>query len=186
MLPSSSRRKGPGRGVLEPASNEEATEKINSYMAWFTDKAREDESPKDWSNLIVPHLTLQSVDTSLPHPRATFRLVVKPIYCNALQNMHGGCTSTIFDITTSMVLYLINRPGFWQYMGVSRTLNCTYLRPIPVGSTVDIDCDILQVGKSLTTLRGTMRSVDQDGKLGSVLAVCDHGKVTIDPPAEKL
>ena len=130
-----------------------------------------------------------SHSASLPHPRITFRFVVQPVHCNALGNLHGGCTATIFDLCTSMPLGLVARPGFWQWMGVSRTLNVTYLRPVPAGSQVHVECEVLQVGRKLCTVRGVMRLVegDEEGvKEGPVLAVCEHGKVNTDPPAEKL
>lgn len=81
---------------------------------------------------------------------------------------------------------MISRPGFWQYSGVSRTLNVTYLRPIPVGTTVDIECEIVHAGQRLSSLRGVMRTATSDGTKGPVLAICEHGKVNTDPPVEKL
>ena len=67
-------------------------------------------------------------------------------------------------------------------MGVSRTLNVTYLRPVPVGTEVDIHCEILQVGRTLCTLKGVMKRTDN----GAVLAVCEHGKFNTDPPPAKM
>lgn len=135
---------------------------------------------------VVPHLTVHSHSATPPHPRISFRFVVQPIHSNGLGNLHGGCTASIFDHVTSLVLHLISKPGFWMSLGVSRTLNVTYLRPIPVGTTVDIDCEIVHAGKRMCALKGTMRSVDDAGKIGPVLAVCEHGKVTTDRTVEKL
>jgi acyl-coenzyme A thioesterase 13 len=73
-----------------------------------------------------------------------------------------------------------------MYLGVSRTLNCTYLKPIPCGSTIDIQCEILSIGKRLCTTRGEMRAVNEDDTVGSLLAVCEHGKVSTDAQFEKL
>jgi len=68
-------------------------------------------------------------------------------------------------------------------MGVSRTLNVTYLRPAKMGEGVLIECEVVQAGARVCTLRGTMRR-ERDGE---VLAVCEHGKMNIDPPvASKL
>ncbi|KAI0008942.1 HotDog domain-containing protein [Xylariaceae sp. FL0662B] len=139
----------------------------------------------EWMTTILPHLTIISHSASPPHPSITFRLTVRPIHCNGGGNLHGGCTSTIFDGCTTMLLHLVSKPGYWQFLGVSRTLNVTYLRPVPVGTTVDIRCEILQLGRRLCTLRGEMRAVDGREE-GPVLAVCEHGKVNTDPPpAEK-
>ncbi|KAI0025074.1 HotDog domain-containing protein [Xylariomycetidae sp. FL0641] len=155
-------------------------QKIERYLE------RSRDSKEGWSAAIVSQLSVVSHSPSLPHPSVTFRLKVQPIHANGLDNLHGGCASTIFDICTTMPLYLINKPGFWQSLGVSRTLNCTYLRPVPVGTTVDIECEIVQVGKKLCALRGVMRAVTDNGKQGPVLVICEHGKVSTDPVVEKL
>jgi acyl-coenzyme A thioesterase PaaI-like protein len=63
---------------------------------------------------------------------------------------------------------------------VSRTLNTTYLRPAPLGTEVRIECEIVQLGQRLCTLRGTMRRASD----GAVLATCEHGKVNTDPVAK--
>lgn len=73
-----------------------------------------------------------------------------------------------------------------MYMGVSRTLNCTYLKPIPCGTTIDILCEVLSIGKRLCTIKGEVRAVDENGNVGALLALCEHGKVSTDPQMEKL
>lgn len=135
---------------------------------------------------IIPYLSIVSHKSTPPHPSITFRFTVQPIHSNGLGNLHGGCASTIFDACTTIPLHLISKPGFWQYTGVSRTLNVTYLRPIPVGSAVDIKCEVLHAGRSLCALRGEMRAVTKDGQEGPLLAVCEHNKASTDPPAGKL
>ncbi|RYP55644.1 hypothetical protein DL769_010091 [Monosporascus sp. CRB-8-3] len=147
----------------------------------------------DWMTTILPHLTIISHSASPPHPRIVFRFTVQPVHCNGLGNLHGGCAATIFDLCTSLPLRLVSRPGFWQFMGVSRTLGVTYLQPVPAGSTVDVECELLQVGRRLCTARGVMRLAagegageGEEGKDRPVLAICEHGKVNVDPAAEKL
>lgn len=94
-----------------------------------------------------------------------------------MQNLHGGCAATLFDWATTLPLALVNKPGFWQYLGVSRTLNVTYLRPVPSGCEVLIECEVVQLGKRMCTIKGVMKR-KQDG---AIMAVCEHGKFNIDP-----
>ncbi|KAI1297821.1 HotDog domain-containing protein [Xylaria venustula] len=149
-------------------------------------EAYKDPENQVWSTTIAEGLSVVSHSVAPPHPRATFRFTVKPIHNNGLGNLHGGCTATIFDICTTFPLQMMSRPGFWQYGGVSRTLNVTYLRPVPVGTTVDIECEVVHAGQRLSSLRGVMRAVTNDGSKGPVLTICEHGKVNTDPPVEKL
>lgn len=130
-----------------------------------------------WMETLIPDLKLHGISPSPPHPSVTFDFTVQPSHCNRLQNLHGGCISSIFDFCTTMPLVLINRPGHWQFLGVSRTLNVTYMRPVPSGEEILIECEIVHVGKKLATLKGTMRRKRD----GAVMALCEHGKFNIDP-----
>lgn len=40
-----------------------------------------------------------------PAGRTVFRYTVQPEHCNRLGNLHGGCTSTIFDVSFLAYLY---------------------------------------------------------------------------------
>ncbi len=131
---------------------------------------------------LMPHLELHSLNPKGPHPSITFTYTVQEDHGNRMNNLHGGCAATLFDFCTTMPLTLISKPGFWQYLGVSRTLNVTYMRPAPVGEEVLIHCEVIQAGKSLATLRGSMRRKSD----GVLLSVCEHGKVSTDPPVSKM
>ncbi|KAI0130336.1 HotDog domain-containing protein [Xylariales sp. AK1849] len=160
-------------------------ERVQHFIERTQDGGKSPEAT-DWMSFVMPHITVHSHSSAMPHPRINFRFTVQPVHCNQMRNLHGGCTASIFDVCTSLLLHLISKPGFWMLLGVSRTLNCTYLRPIPVGSTIDIECTVLQIGKKLCSLKGEMRAVDENGTVGALLAVCEHGKVSTDPVVEKL
>jgi acyl-coenzyme A thioesterase 13 len=97
--------------------------------------------------------------------------------CNRGGSLHGGAAATLFDNLTTMALMPIARKGFWAYAGVSRTLSCTYLRPVPLGEEVEIVCDVIHAGVRNAALRGEMRRVSD----GAVMVVCEHGKASVDP-----
>lgn len=132
----------------------------------------------------MPFLRLESVTPASPplrpYPLVTFAFTVQPRHCNRLGNLHGGCTATLLDFCTSAALVPVARPGFWTLLGVSRTLSATYLRPAPAGTEVRIECEIVQVGRRLATVRATVRRADD----GAVIALCEHGKVNSDPEAK--
>lgn len=131
----------------------------------------------------MPTLRLHSWSTDDPkHPRVVFSFTVRPENCNASGNLHGGCTATLFDFATSMPLTFVNKPGFWLQLGVSRTLNVSYLRPIPCGSKILIDCELLSIGKTLCMTRGLMKRESD----GVVLTSCEHGKYNSDLQVSKL
>ncbi|KAL2167766.1 hypothetical protein VTG60DRAFT_826 [Thermothelomyces hinnuleus] len=157
---------------------EERVRVLISQFASTIDRADDQE----WTKSLFPYLVLQSVKPDGPHPSVTFKFTVQPQHCNRLNNLHGGCTASLFDFCTSTVLAAVARPGYWSYLGVSRSLNTTYLRPAPAGSEVLIECEIVQIGQRLCSLRGTMRRADD----GVLVATCEHGKVNTDPEVPKV
>ncbi|KAI1164682.1 Thioesterase/thiol ester dehydrase-isomerase [Nemania serpens] len=171
--------------LADATSADETLRELEQHLQWFLEQY-EDPQKHDWSTSLIQNISIVSHSASPPHPSLTFRLTVQPKHANLLGNLHGGCTSTLFDVCTSLTLRLVSRPGFWQHTGVSRTLNVTYLRPAPVGTTVEIECEVAHAGQRLCSLRGVMRAATSDGSKGPVLALCEHGKVNPDPPVEKL
>ena len=100
---------------------------------------------------------------------------------------HGGAAATIFDIVTSASLAPISSPGFWEYVGVSRTLNVTYLRPVRRRTKAVVTCEVLATGKRMATIRGVMHETkDGERAVGDVLCTCEHGKANIDPAPNKI
>ena len=139
-----------------------------------------------------------------------FLFTVPASTCNVLGTLHGGATATLFDLTTSIAVAAVAKPGMFQGLGVTRTLNVTYLRPVSEGMRVVVGNEVLSVGGKLAVVRGWIREVDGevDGKVdekvdekvdgdgagggegtqevrmkGGYLATCEHGKVNTDSPA---
>lgn len=66
--------------------------------------------------------------------------------------------------------------------GVTRTINISYLRPVPVGTTVLFKSHVVQHGRTMALIRGTMES--ENGKL--VYATMEHHKVNVPTKPEHL
>jgi acyl-coenzyme A thioesterase 13 len=126
-------------------------------------------------DLITKHLQLTAASAT-PVGSTTFKFTVPKKYCNRMGNLHGGATALIFDICTTCALAPIAREGYWQFAGVTRNLNITYLRPAPCWSEVEIYCEVVNAGRRLATIKGEIR---KDGK---VLSTAEHLKASIDPP----
>ncbi|KAI0099317.1 Thioesterase/thiol ester dehydrase-isomerase [Nemania sp. FL0031] len=173
------------RKLADTTCADNRIQKLEEHLKSLRERCK-DAQNHDWSSSILENISIVSHSSSPPHPSATFRLTVQPMHANFLGNLHGGCASTIFDICTTLSLNLISRPGFWDYGGVSRTLNVTYLRPVPVGTAVDIECEVIHAGQRLSSLRGVMRITTSDGTKGSILTTCEHAKFNTDPPVQKL
>lgn len=95
--------------------------------------------------------------------------------------MHGGAAGVIFDMSTTTALCPIARPGAWQFMGgVTRALNITYLKAVPVGIKVRLNSKVVGVGKQLAMIRGEMTSLD--GK--TIYCTVEHHKVNAPMLAE--
>ena len=107
--------------------------------------------------------------------RATFAFKVTRFYCNGSGNLHGGAQSTIYDLTTSLTLMAIGKPGFWINGGVSRVLTVNYLRPAPEGTELELETEVTAIGKSLAMLRAVLK-IAKDGK---IVSTCEHNKAAV-------
>ncbi|KAL1992123.1 hypothetical protein VTN49DRAFT_4155 [Thermomyces lanuginosus] len=112
-----------------------------------------------------------------PPAQVTYRLTVEPSMTNLLGNLHGGCAATLIDNLSTTILWGVSSPGLFESGGVSRNLNLTYLRPVPVGADIRIICEVVQLGKRLALLRSEIRLNDSQG---TVCVISDHQKFNTD------
>jgi len=111
-----------------------------------------------------------------PEGKVEWELYITPFYANLNGVMHGGAAGVIFDMGTTTALCPVQKKGYWDFLGgVTRALNISYLKPIPLNTTVRLQSVVVQHGRTMALIRGTMESVD--GK--TIYAVCDHHKVNV-------
>ena len=128
---------------------------------------------------LMPHIRITDVKPAGPHPSVTFSFMCRDEHCNRLGNLHGGAHATLFDFCTTMSIVLQSRRDFWQLLGVTRSLNVTYFRPVPKDEEVIIEVETVQIGKRLATLRGVMKRKRD----GAIVSQAEHLKANIDPGA---
>jgi acyl-coenzyme A thioesterase PaaI-like protein len=137
-----------------------------------------------------------------------FSLTPTQALSNRLQSLHGGAIATIFDlVTTCLIPGCVSERGWWEYAGVSRTLNVTYLKAVPMGEEVEVWGGVVGVGRRMCKSRfletdieearasaandsramaGSLRGEIRRKSDGMVMAVCEHGKVNIDAEMSRL
>ncbi|KAF4302315.1 putative thioesterase superfamily protein [Botryosphaeria dothidea] len=110
---------------------------------------------------------------------------------NAGYALHGGAVATLFDMLTSATISCVDNieGSGWEVNNVSRTLNCTYLKPIMEGEYTRVECEVTALGKRNGMTRGVMRKWNkdrEDGAGGEVCYTCEHGKVNTGIQSSKL
>ncbi|CAG5187574.1 uncharacterized protein ALTATR162_LOCUS11732 [Alternaria atra] len=127
-------------------------------------------------------LNLELVDASL-QGTVTYELFIGPNFSNLNNVMHGGAAGVIFDMSTTTALCPVARPGFWEFMGgVTRSLNISYLKAVPINTKVRLNSKVVSVGKQMAMIRGDMTSLD--GK--TTYCTVEHHKVNVPVIKEHL
>ncbi|KAJ4379095.1 hypothetical protein N0V86_005136 [Didymella sp. IMI 355093] len=127
----------------------------------------------DFDSVVMNNMEL--VDAG-PEGSVEYELYIAPGFSNLNNVMHGGAAGVIFDMSTTTALCPVARPGFWEFMGgVTRTLNISYLKAVPIGTTVRLVSRVMSVGKQMAMIRGEMLSLD--GKI--TFCTCEHHKVNM-------
>ncbi|KAF2479819.1 HotDog domain-containing protein, partial [Neohortaea acidophila] len=104
-----------------------------------------------------------------------FTFKVARFYCNATGNLHGGASSMIFDLCTSLPVMALGKKDFWLNAGVSRTLIVNYLRPAPEGMELELEAEVISLGKNLAYTRGLLKRAED----GVIVATCEHTKAAV-------
>lgn len=101
--------------------------------------------------------------------QVTVRLQVQEHHTNGLGTLHGGCAATLVDSVTSLPV-LFHTSGElgapWSFLGVTTSLNCTYLTGSPVHSWIDVVAKVESIGRTLAVIACEIWDVP-DGKHGT-------------------
>lgn len=128
------------------------------------------------SEFIETQCKLKSIEVlSDSTAKATYTFKVTPFYCNGTGTLHGGASSMIFDICTSLTLMAIGKKDVWINGGVSRVLTVNYLRPAPLGEELELETEVVAAGKTMALLRAVMKRARD----GAAVCTCEHSKVTV-------
>ena len=110
-------------------------------------------------------------DEKTGYGKSLFEVTISPAMCNKTGMLHGGAACTIMDTLTSTPLMIMAKPGFLDAGHVSRTITMSYLRPVPSGMKVTIECTAMAVGKTTANIVGVMKNPE-----GKVCVTCIHDK----------
>ncbi|OJD14732.1 hypothetical protein AJ78_04958 [Emergomyces pasteurianus Ep9510] len=119
-----------------------------------------------WDASCMKTIKLVKVETNT----AEFEFTVTQQMCNSLGILHGGCTTTILDMLTSMAAFAAPE-GDKMVSTLSRTLSMTFLRPVPMGTKVRVVVQMVAAGKKFVHFTGNILTMD-----GKVCASCVHDK----------
>ncbi|SMR45744.1 unnamed protein product [Zymoseptoria tritici ST99CH_1E4] len=164
-------------GVFFRVDIADPMERVAAYIAEYNmDHPSVDRSkPPSFDSVIMTN-NVRVISVSMGPPLiVTTAIDIRPELCSRTGNLHGGAAALIFDMCTSMSVAPLATATSWPFGGVSRHLTVSYIRPVPVGITVHIVCEVASLGKNISTITARMQT--EDGKL---LCLGQHDKVYVD------
>lgn len=119
----------------------------------------------------VELLSVSAADSSI-----VYKFTPSQHYANLNNVVHGGAFGVLFDMFTMSALGTISCLDYWEFMGgVSRSINMSFIRAVPVGKTIYFRCKVVQHGRTMALIRGLC--TDESGK--TVYATAEHHKVNV-------
>ncbi|CAI6335837.1 unnamed protein product [Periconia digitata] len=155
-----------------------ALEKVKKWYEIAVDKDYDGHDAILFSSMVLESASFEPTHASPHNGKTVYSLVVPRTLCNLGGNLHGGAVALIFDISTSLAITAVSKPGFWDSGNVSRNLNCTYLRPVAEGQKIWIESEVVHLGRRMGLTRALIRTED-----GKVCYTCEHSKATLGDPS---
>ncbi|OJJ97654.1 hypothetical protein ASPACDRAFT_45750 [Aspergillus aculeatus ATCC 16872] len=120
-------------------------------------------------------LRIESV-AERPDASVTYRFVATQAMCGPQMHLHGGCTTTLVENLTSLLIVAASTPDRFSDSGVSRNMRMTYLHPLPLGAEIRTVCRIVHLGRRMALTRAEIYDVGS----GKLCAIGEHEKVNMD------
>lgn len=121
-------------------------------------------------SLIIPAIRLTSAS---PDGRVTGRMVLEEKHVNSLGGLHGTTSAALVDFTAGMAI--VAKSG-GDKTGVSTDIHISYVASARAGDTVEVECWVNKLGRTLAYTGVEIRKVVGEGEARKVLVTGSHTK----------
>ncbi|CRG83055.1 hypothetical protein PISL3812_00403 [Talaromyces islandicus] len=145
-------------------TKEDVIEAVQCFLELYKQLVVE-KSAKFYDSKLLTETVFVDAD---PSGSSEWEFTADETWCNINGVLHGGAYGLIFDMCTALTMQAVSRPGYWEFLaGVTRTLNISYLKAIPLGTKVRVRCQVEQHGRTMALISGWMESMDGKVKYAS-------------------
>jgi acyl-coenzyme A thioesterase PaaI-like protein len=104
---------------------------------------REQYEDAHYMRLWFNHTELVAAKKSEKHGggKLVWRFPVQKEYLNFMKQYAGGAQAVVHDVCTAWTLLTVSQPG-WGSLGMSRTLNMSYLKTASAGDVLLLKCEV--------------------------------------------
>lgn len=120
-------------------------------------------------SLLIPTMRITSAS---PEGRVTGEMVLEEKHVNSLGGIHGTTSAAIIDFLAGMAI--VAKSG-GEKTGVSTDIHISYVSSARMGDTVEAECWVHKLGRSMAFTTCEIRKVDGGGK-PKVLVTGSHTK----------
>lgn len=121
--------------------------------------------------LLIPTMALTSASAD---GRVTGELVLAPAHVNSLGGLHGTTSAALIDFIGGLAI--VAKSG-GDKTGVSTDIHVSYVSSAKVGDTVEVECWLNKLGRTMAFTTVEIRKKGGDGKGGKkVLITGSHTK----------
>ncbi|KAF3763810.1 Thioesterase/thiol ester dehydrase-isomerase [Cryphonectria parasitica EP155] len=108
--------------------------------------------------LLIPTMRITSATSD---GRVTGEMVLEPSHVNSLGGIHGTTSAAIIDFSAGMAI--VARSG-GEKTGVSTDIHASYVSSARVGDTIEVECWLNKLGRSMAFTSVEIRKKDGEGE----------------------